>query len=112
MRENRLTRSADVKRVRRLGKTTAHPFLLLISLPNEQKGLRIAFAASRSVGGAVQRNRAKRVMRAAMQPLTAALKPHVDLLLLARPGMQAAKSAKVQKALEALLRKANLLHER
>lgn len=108
-RENRLTRSADIKRVRRHGKTTAHLFLLIVALPNEQKGLRIGIAAGRALGGAVQRNRAKRVLRAAIQPLTAMIKPDVDLLLLARPGIQSAKSTDVQEVLEGLLKKARLL---
>lgn len=108
-RENRLTRSADVKRVRRHGKTTAHPFLLLVALPNEQKGLRVAAAAGRVVGGAVQRNRAKRVLRAAVQPLIGAIKPNMDILLLARPGIRPANSTQVREALSDLLIRANLL---
>src|SRR3970282_408118 len=108
-RENRLTRSADIKRVRRQGKTTADPFLLLVALPNGQKGLRIAVAAGRSIGGAVQRTRAKRVLRAAIQPLTTMIKPDMDILLLARPGMRPAKSSEVQHILQSLLKRANLL---
>lgn len=95
--------------MRRQGKTTAHPFLLLVVLPNEQKGLRLAVAAGRDVGGAVQRNRAKRVLRAAIQPLTDKIKPDVDILLLARPAIQPANSPQVQEALQDLLKRNNLL---
>ncbi len=95
--------------MRRHGKKTAHPFLLLVSLPNEQNGLRVAVAAGRAVGGAVQRNRAKRVLRAAIRPLTGQIKPDVDILLLARPGIRPAKSTEVQEALQGLLKRANLL---
>jgi ribonuclease P protein component len=108
-RANRLTRSIDVKRVRRLGKKIAHPFLLLVTLPNKGKGMRVAFLAGRVIGGAVQRNRAKRVMRAAIQPFADNIRPDVDILVLARPAIRLAKSTKVKEELYKLLKKANLL---
>jgi ribonuclease P protein component len=83
--------------------------VLLVSLPNDQKGLRIAVTAGRPVGGAVQRNRAKRVLRAAIQPLTNLIKPDMDLLLLARPEIKSANSVEVRETLHGLLKKANLL---
>jgi ribonuclease P protein component len=108
-RANRLSKSVDVKRVRRNGKKTAHPFLLLVALPNEQKGLRVAITAGRAVGGAVQRNRAKRVMRAAIQPWLGEIKPDTDILLMARPEILPAKSPVVMEALQGLLKRAKLL---
>lgn len=105
----RLNRPADFKRVRRQGRSTAHPFLALIALPNEDKGIRVAVAAGRTVGGAVQRNRAKRVLRAAMLPLLQQILPDHDILLLARPGIRGAKSSKIEEIIKGLLKKASLL---
>lgn len=72
-------------------------------------GLRVAVIAGKSVGGAVQRNRAKRVMRAAIQPFLSEIKPDTDLLLIARPEILPTKSLQLQETLQALLRRAKLL---
>ena len=64
----RLTRSTDFKRVRNAGKSYAHPLLVLVVNPAAENSLKIGVTAGRSVGGAVQRNRAKRLLREAMRP--------------------------------------------
>lgn len=104
-----LRKSAEIKRVRRNGKKTAHPFLALIALANQGQGLRIGVSTDRALGGAVVRNRAKRLLRAAIHPLLAQIRPDHDILLLARPELRAAKSPQVKEAILALLKKAGLL---
>ena len=104
-----LRKSAEIKRVRRHGTSTAHPFLALIALPNEGQGLRVAVTAGKPIGGAVVRNRAKRVLRAAIQPLLPQIRPNLDILLLARPGIRDAGSSEVQQVISGLLKKAGLL---
>lgn len=107
-RQFRLRRSTDVKRVRRLGKSYAHPFVLLMALKNDLPRLRVGVAAGRRVGGAVQRNRAKRLLRAAMQPLLPNLAPGWDVLLIARPPLPKATMLEVRTALSSLLQRAGL----
>jgi len=68
----------------------------------------VGLAAGKTVGGAVQRNRAKRILRAAMAPLLAKLKPNHDILLMARPAIREAKSTELQPILQSLLQKAGL----
>ena len=68
-RKLRLTRSTDFKRVRHDGKSTAHPFLVLIALENQLSITKVGVTAGRSVGNAVKRNRAKRLIRAALREL-------------------------------------------
>ena len=107
----RLRRPTDFKRVRRFGKPYAHPFLVLIVLPNEIGKLRVATAAGRALGGAVRRNRAKRVLRAGIEPLLKRIEPGHDIVLLARAELRDATSLQVQAALQTLLRKAKLVKE-
>lgn len=95
--------------MRRHGTSTAHPFLALIALPNEGQGIRISVTAGRPIGGAVVRNRAKRVLRSAIQPLLPHIHPDHDILLLARPAIREADSPEVQQVISALLKKAGLL---
>jgi ribonuclease P protein component len=106
----RLNRPADFKRVRREGKSFAHPFCVLIALPNELGSLRVGVVAGRAaVGGAVQRNRAKRVLRAAITPLLGRIQPGRDIVLIAKEGLSGKKSGEVQAVLEDLLSKGKLL---
>jgi len=105
----RLTRQSDVKRVRRQGKSFAHPFVVLIALSNGTQQSHVAVAAGRSVGNAVERNRSKRVLRAAIQPFLSGLKPGYDLILLARKPALAIKSPEMHAIIEQLLQKARLL---
>ncbi len=104
----RLSRPADFKRVRRLGRSYAHPFLVLLVLPNDIGKVRVAVAASRAVGGAVQRNRAKRVLRAGILPLLERIASGHDLVLIARAGIADAKAQQTGEALGELLQKAKL----
>jgi ribonuclease P protein component len=82
---------------------------VLRSLANEGQGVRVAVMAGRIVGGAVRRNRAKRLLRAAVQPFLPQMRQDHDLLLMARPGIREANSTQVHQALDGLLAKARLL---
>ena len=105
----RLTRSEDFKRVRRDGKSYAHPLVVLIAQNNDQPRVRVGVAAGKSVGTAVYRNRAKRLLREAMRTLIPNIASHSDLILIARPALASASLTEVQEALLHLLQRAKLL---
>jgi ribonuclease P protein component len=105
----RLTRSTDVKRVRRSGKSYAHPLVVLYVLGSELPGTRVAVSAGLAVGNAVHRNRAKRLLRAAMHDLLPMTLPGSDLLLIARSPLPAAHLQQAREALSGLLKRAGLL---
>ncbi len=104
----RLTRSTDFKRVRRFGKSYAHPLVVLIVQPNQGDQLRIGVTAGKSIKRAVRRNRAKRLLRAAMQRLLPDLPSGYDLLLIARQPLPQATFADTLLALQTLLHRAGL----
>lgn len=108
-REFRLTRSTDFKRVRRTGKSYAHPLIVLQVKAGEHPGPRIGIAAGKTVGGAVQRNRAKRLLRAGLQPFLTQLSPGWDMVLIARAPIGHADFFQVQAAIQALLERAHLI---
>jgi len=110
-RKFRLTRSTDFQRVRRLGKSYAHPLIVLIALPNETDRFRCGIAASRSIGNAVHRNRTKRQIRAALHPLLETIQPGWDMLLLARRPIVGATTRQIHEAIASLLRRSRLLQE-
>jgi ribonuclease P protein component len=69
---------------------------------------RLGLVVSRKIGGAVQRNRVKRVCRECFRAWPDLLPPGVDLVVIARPGAQALGLAAVRsewQAVASLLRK-------
>lgn len=65
--------------------------------------------AGKSVGDAVRRNRAKRLLRAGIAPLLSQIKPGVDILLIARQPLVEVKAAETQAAIQKLLLRARLI---
>jgi ribonuclease P protein component len=72
---------------------------------------RCAVLAGRTIGNAVQRNRAKRVIRATLGSLLPAVDPGWDILIMARKPIVSATYTDVSQALVYLLDRANLVHE-
>ena len=105
----RLKSSKDFKRVRRTGKSYAHPFVVLISAPNELSRTRFGVTASKAVGSAVARNRAKRRIRAAIHSLLPMVHPGWDVLLIARAPLIDADWPEVCEVLKNLFNKAKIL---
>jgi len=109
-RDFRLTRSTDLKRVRNLGKSYAHPLVVLVAHPSTETGPRVAVTAGRSVGGAVQRNRAKRLLREAARALLPTIRPGWDLVLIARQPLLGAAFQQVHATVSQLIARAGLLY--
>jgi ribonuclease P protein component len=105
----RLTRSEDFKRVRRSGKSYAHPLVVLIVQSHDQPRVKVGVTAGRTVGTAVYRNRTKRLLREAMRPMIPSITPGLDLILIARPGLISASLEETRQALLTLLQRAQIL---
>jgi ribonuclease P protein component len=105
----RLTRSTDFKRVRRSGKSYAHPLVVLYVMKSDQSGVRVGVSAGLAVGNAVKRNRAKRMLRAAMSGFLEQTSSGSDLLLIARSPLPDADLLQTRAALTNLLKRAGLL---
>ena len=111
----RLSRSADFDRVFRHGRSVAGRDLVLYvfpratSAPDDTPIARLGLSVSRKVGGAVERNRVKRVLREAFAVESARLPIGTDAVVIARPGARELAAgeglAGVQRALGALIDK-------
>jgi len=82
----RLSRSADFERVYRYGRSTANRHLVLYAFPNSSADRpRLGLSVSRKVGGAVQRNHVKRLLRDAFARAEPRLASGQDVVVVARP---------------------------
>ena len=93
------------------GRRAAHPFVIaLVASTPEERGPegRVAFIAGKRIGGAVARNRAKRVLRAVAQRLGAPWRGY-DVILLAREATGSAPSAELERATADVLRRQGVL---
>ena len=87
----RLSRSADFERVYRQGRSVANRWLVLYAFPNADAdadggaGPRLGLSVSRKVGGAVDRNRVKRLLREAFRAEAGRVPADRDIVVVARP---------------------------
>jgi ribonuclease P protein component len=112
---NRLSRSADFDRVYREGRSHASRHLVVYAFPraaDADEPPRLGVSVGRKVGGAVERNRMKRLLREAFWASSESLPEGYDFVLVARPdaGELARErgEAGIEEALRDVLAKAGL----
>jgi ribonuclease P protein component len=109
-RRARLRTGYDFRRVREQGARMAQGCLVLnwLRLPPGSHS-RLGVVSSARLGGAVQRNRARRLLRECYRRHQHELGAPVDLVLVARPSINGKKFAEVEKEFLTSMRKTRLL---
>lgn len=112
----RLRSATDFERVRRDGRSFAHPLVVLVAcrMPADVRpaapSSRIGFTAGRGVGSAVKRNRAKRRLREAVRAQADAIASGWDLIWIARAPCLTCEFTQLTDVIGQLLRKAHVLN--
>jgi ribonuclease P protein component len=105
MRTIKSTREIDT--LFREGRRATSPLLTALTMPlDERRGPsgRVAFVAGKKLGGAVVRNRCKRVLRAAAARAGGPW-PGADVVLIARSGLATAPASEVDASFRDVLRR-------
>ena len=100
-----LTLNKEFRHAYYQGRSCATPYFVLYLARGRQGQRRYGITTSKKLGGAVQRNRARRVIRAAVWELTTELPAGKDLVFVARERILTAKSPEVTAALRSALKK-------
>lgn len=96
-RSRRLTARRQYSAVHENGMRVRSPSFTLLGLANPTGSPRIGITVSRKVGGAVVRNRVKRMFREIFRYNRATLAPPLDLVVVARPGVHERTSAELER---------------
>lgn len=110
-RHQRLTRSSQFRAAYDGGEKHVGRLMVLHLLREDQPALRLGVVASRKVGHAVARARARRLLREAYRRHRYLLRGEADVVLVARPNLLRAAWPEVVAELLILLKRAGLYHE-
>jgi ribonuclease P protein component len=114
----RLSRSGEFERVYREGRSHASRHLVVYAFPRSdgEAEPRLGISVGRKLGGAVERNRIKRLLRDAFWAGAADLAPGHDFVIVARPAAgelaRDGGEGAIQKALRSVLSEAGLARGR
>lgn len=98
-RTRRLTTRRQFLTVHEKGRRVSSASFTLLGLSNAHGTSRLGITVTRRVAGAVGRNRVKRVLREIFRRNRAALRPPVDLVIVARTGIEERTLVELEKEL-------------
>ena len=101
----RLRRGREFDAVFKRGTRLDGHLFQLVAAPNGLQHDRLGLAVSRRVGGAVERNRVRRLLRESFRGLGRRPGSGVDLIVVARPGIVGCGQAEVERELRERVRR-------
>ena len=79
-----LTTNRDFQRVYKKGKSFVSPLLITYVLKNNKNNVRVGITTSKKIGKAVQRNRARRIIRESYRKVSENMQPGYDIVFVSR----------------------------
>ena len=104
-RQRRLPNGAQYRAVLRRGVRMEGPLFLLVAAPNDRGHCRLGLTVGRRVGTAVERNRAKRVLRESFRRTMAEGRDALDLVLIPKRDIVRRSQAEVDREYRESLRR-------
>lgn len=107
-----LKQNSDFRRAYGRGKSYSDPALVTYVLKNNRAGIcRMGITTSKKIGNAVERNRCRRVIRAAFREVLPLVSGGYDFVFVARTKTKFIKSTQVKKIMLQQLKKAGAIKE-
>jgi len=105
LKQNVLRKRTDFSAIYNKGKSLGERYVVLFYRKNDLPYSRTAFLASKKVGNAVERNRARRLMKESVRTSQVELPEGYDYIFIARNTIINRKCADVKKSIEAAIKK-------
>ena len=105
-----LNRNADFHRAYRRGKVCTNPALVSYFSKNRAGICRIGITTSKKIGNAVERNRSRRVIRAAFRAVESEINGGWDIVFVARSKTKYLKSTQLEAIMLAHLKQAGVIN--
>ncbi len=105
---SKLKTNRDFRRLYGRGNTFVTPLFVLYCTKGRKNAVRLGITAGKKLGGAVQRNRAKRVITAAFEMCQSNIERGYDFVIVARSRILGAKSTDAATLLEKQLKAAGI----
>lgn len=106
-----LKRHKDFHYTYRTGKSISSHLFSLVWARNRLDTVHVGFSVSKKIGNSVQRNRAKRRLRACITPMLTYIRKGTNLIVVARPEVLTVPFADMQIQMTDLLKRAKLIGE-
>ena len=104
-----LKENRDFRRLYNRGKSYVSPVVVTYICKNRNQNVRYGITTSKKIGKAVQRNRSRRVIRAAFSQLLPQVKNGYDFVFVARTKTPYVKSTEILRCLKKQLKEAGVL---
>ena len=104
-----LRKQRDFSRVYKKGSSRGSRYVVILYKENGLGYTRTAFVASKKVGNAVTRNRARRLMKEAYRSLETGIAKGYDIIFVARNTIDGCTETEVEKVMRAALRGCGLI---
>ncbi|RNB55622.1 ribonuclease P protein component [Brevibacillus gelatini] len=109
-RSHRLKKNEHFQAVFQRGTSVANKqFVLYFAKQEEQAAFRAGISVSKKIGNAVIRNRVKRLIREAVARLESDIPLGLDLVIIARPGVEAMSLDAIEQSLLHVMKRAKVI---
>lgn len=112
LKQNVLRKKEDFSKIYNKGKSVGDRYVVIFYRKNGRSESRIAFLASKKVGNAVKRNRARRLMKESYRQLSNKLEKGYDYIFIARNTIEKKKCGEVKRSMESAIKKAGVYRNR
>lgn len=99
----------DYRRIYSKGKSFVSPVLVTYVLKNRTKNVRYGITTSKKTGKAVERNRSRRIIKAAFDEISSQIPPGYDFIFVARSRTSSQKSTDIVACMLKQLKRAGVL---
>ena len=107
----RMKRNTQFSYVFKKGQVFKSKNLMLIVAPKKFRQSKIGLVVTKKIGKSVVRNHVKRLIRESIREHLALISPSLDLIIVARQGVESASFQEINKTILELLKKSNALNQ-